>query len=414
MRGLLLRLFVKNYADTKNPAVRSQYGKLAGWVGIFCNILLFAGKLLVGTLCKSVSITADAFNNLSDASSSVVTLLGFKLSEKPADREHPYGHHRMEYLSGLCVAAMILLVGAELVKTSASRILHPEPVDFSPAMVLVLAGSILLKLWMAAFNRSLGKTIDSAALSATAADSRNDVLATGAVLASCLIGKLTGASLDGWTGLLVALFILWSGIGVARDTINPLLGMAPDEHLVRAITQELLSHEKVLGVHDLMIHDYGPGRRFASVHVELDAREDVLEAHELIDNIERDVTKKLRVELVVHYDPVVTDDAELSAVRQRVECVINAIDPRLSFHDLRMVRGREHTNVIFDLVLPFDLRGEEDAIRRRISEALHAEGHHYRTIITFDSEAFNDIHTRMEADVTEPPVPEEPSGARRE
>ena len=389
MRGLLLRLFVKNYADTKNPAVRSQYGKLAGWVGIFCNILLFAGKLLVGTLCKSVSITADAFNNLSDASSSVVTLLGFKLSEKPADREHPYGHHRMEYLSGLCVAAMILLVGAELIKTSASRILHPEPVEFSLATVLVLVGSILLKLWMAGFNRKLGAAIDSAALSATAADSRNDVIATGAVLASCLIGKLTGARLDGWTGLLVALFILWSGIGVARDTINPLLGMAPDEHLVRAITQELLSHEKVLGVHDLMIHDYGPGRRFASAHVEMDYREDVLDAHECIDEMEREVRKTLGVELVIHYDPIVTDDEELSRIHTQVAEILRKIDPKLTVHDFRMVRGSRHTNVIFDLVLPFSMEDRKQELRELVERELQTDGKEYHAIITFDTQAFN-------------------------
>lgn len=293
MKKLLLRLFVKNYTDTRNPAVRTQYGKLAGITGIFCNLLLFAGKLVVGTLCKSVSITADAVNNLSDASSSVVTLLGFKFAGKPADPEHPYGHNRMEYLSGLCVAVMILLIGAELVKTSVARIVSPEPVEFSLAIVLVLVGSILLKLWMAGFNRSLGMAIDSAALAAAAADSRNDVIATGAVLVSCVVGRLTGARIDGWTGLCVALFILWSGIGIAKDTIDPLLGMAPDEHLVRQITDLLLAQDKVLGVHDLMIHDYGPGRRFASAHVEMDYREDVLDAHERIDELERQVRREL-------------------------------------------------------------------------------------------------------------------------
>ena len=390
MRKLLLRAFVKNYADTKNPAVRAQYGKLAGWVGIFCNLLLFAGKLLVGTLSKSVSMTADAVNNLSDASSSVVTLLGFKLSEKPADREHPYGHHRMEYLSGLCVAAMILLIGAELVKTSIGRILHPEPVEFSLALVLVLAGSILLKLWMAEFNRSLGKTIDSAALSATAADSRNDVIATGAVLASCVLGKLTGANIDGWTGLLVALFILWSGVGVARDTISPLLGMAPDKQLVRAITQTLLSHEKVLGVHDLMVHDYGPGRRFASAHVEMDYREDVLDAHELIDEMEREVRKTLGVELVIHYDPIVTDDEELTSIHAQIAEILQKVDPNLAVHDFRMVRGSRHTNVIFDLVLPFSMENRKEELRKLVARELQADGKEYHAIITFDMQAFNE------------------------
>ena len=390
MRKLLLRLFVKNYTDTKNPAVRTQYGKLAGWVGIFCNLLLFTGKLLVGTICKSVSITADAVNNLSDASSSVVTLLGFKFSGKPADPEHPYGHHRMEYLSGLCVAAMILLIGAELVKTSAARILHPQPVEFSPALVLVLVGSILLKLWMAGFNRGLGADIDSAALAATAADSRNDVIATGAVLVSCAVGKLTGVKIDGWAGLLVALFILWSGIGIARDTINPLLGMAPDEQLVRAITQTLLAHEKVLGVHDLMIHDYGPGRRFASAHVEMDYHEDVLDAHELIDEMEREVQKSLGVELVIHYDPIVTDDKELSRIRAQIAEILRRVDPDLAVHDFRMVRGSRHTNVIFDMVLPFSMESRKQELRELVERELQTDGKQYHAVITFDMQAFNE------------------------
>lgn len=390
MKKLLLRLFVKNSDDTKDPAVRMQYGKLAGWVGIFCNILLFAGKLLVGTLCKSVSITADAVNNLSDASSSVVTLIGFRLAGKPADMEHPYGHNRMEYLSGLCVAAMILLIGAELVKTSVARIVHPEPVEFSAAIVLVLAGSILLKLWMAGFSRNLGKAIDSAALSAAAADSRNDVIATGAVLISCVIGKVTGLSIDGWTGLCVAIFILWSGVGVAKDTIDPLLGMAPDEKLVQAITQELLSQEKVLGVHDLMIHDYGPGRRFASVHVEMDYREDVLDAHELIDELERRIHHKLGVELVIHYDPIVTDDEELSKIHAQVAEILRSVDPQLAVHDFRMVRGTRHTNVIFDMVLPFSMEDRKKELRELVERELRTDGKQYHAVITFDMQAFNE------------------------
>lgn len=390
MRKLLLRLFVKNYADTHNPAVRTQYGKLAGWVGIFCNILLFAGKLLVGTLCRSVSITADAVNNLSDASSSVVTLLGFKLAEKPADREHPYGHNRMEYLSGLCVAAMILLIGAELAKTSVARIIAPEPVKFSAAIVLVLVGSALLKLWMAGFNRSLGAAIDSSALAAAAADSRNDVIATGAVLLSCMAGKLTGAKIDGWTGLLVAIFILWSGIGIAKDTIDPLLGAMPDPQLVQALTKMLLAQEKVLGVHDLMIHDYGPGRRFASVHVEMDYHEDVLDAHELIDEMEREVRKKLGVELVIHYDPIVTDDEELSRIHAYVAQILREENPQLTVHDFRMVRGRAHTNVIFDLVLPFSMEGRKSQLQELVERKLKEAGKPYRAVITFDMQAFNE------------------------
>lgn len=402
MTQLLLRLFVKNHQDTQSPAVREGYGKLAGLTGIVVNALLCAGKLLAGALSGSVSIMADAINNLSDAASSIVTLLGFKLAAKPADDAHPYGHQRVEYLAGLTVAALILLIGAELVKSSIQRILHPEAVAFTVVGAAVLLLSIAAKLWLCLFYRKLGKSIRSEALLASAADSRNDVASTAAVLAAYAFAYFTHIQIDGWAGLLVAVFILWSGVGIARDTIDPLLGEAPDEALVHAIAQEIRSYDaRVLGIHDLIVHDYGPGRRFASVHVELDAREDVLEAHELIDNIERDVTKKLRVEMVIHYDPIVTDDAEVNEVRQRVEAIVTEIDPRLSFHDFRMVRGREHSNVIFDLVLPFDLRGQEHALRARIGEALHAENPRYRTVITFDSEAFNDVHTRMEADVPE-------------
>lgn len=402
MTQLLLRLFVKNHQDTQSPAVREGYGKLAGLTGIVVNALLCAGKLLAGALSGSVSIMADAINNLSDAASSIVTLLGFKLAAKPADDAHPYGHQRVEYLAGLTVAALILLIGAELVKSSIQRILHPEAVAFTAVGAAVLLLSIAAKLWLCLFYRKLGKSIRSEALLASAADSRNDVASTAAVLAAYAFAYFTHIQIDGWAGLLVAVFILWSGVGIARDTIDPLLGEAPDEALVHAIAQEIRSYDaRVLGIHDLIVHDYGPGRRFASVHVELDAREDVLEAHELIDNIERDVTKKLRVELVIHYDPIVTDDAEVNEVRQRVEAIVTEIDLRLSFHDFRMVRGREHSNVIFDLVLPFDLRGQEPSLRARIGEALHAENPRYRTVITFDSEAFNDVHTRMEADVPE-------------
>lgn len=402
MTQLLLRLFVKNHQDTQSPAVREGYGKLAGLTGIVVNALLCAGKLLAGALSGSVSIMADAINNLSDAASSIVTLLGFKLAAKPADDAHPYGHQRVEYLAGLTVAALILLIGAELVKSSIQRILHPEAVAFTAVGAAVLLLSIAAKLWLCLFYRKLGKSIRSEALLASAADSRNDVASTAAVLAAYAFAYFTHIQIDGWAGLLVAVFILWSGVGIAKDTIDPLLGEAPDEALVHAIAQEIRGYDaRVLGIHDLIVHDYGPGRRFASVHVELDAREDVLEAHELIDNIERDVTKKLRVELVIHYDPIVTDDAEVNEVRQRVEAIVTEIDPRLSFHDFRMVRGREHSNVIFDLVLPFDLRGQEPSLRARIGAALHAENPRYRTVITFDSEAFNDVHTRMEADIPE-------------
>lgn len=387
--------FLKKYVQKRGKpgdlAVRTACGRLSGWVGIVCNVLLCAAKLTVGTLSGSVSITADAINNLSDAAGSVVTLIGFQMASKPADREHPYGHDRMEYLSGLTVAALILLIGAELVKTSVQKILHPEAVEFSAAMVIVLFASIAVKLGMALFNRDLGRLIGSSALAATAADSRNDVLATTAVLTSCLVGRFTNLLPDGWMGLAVALFILWSGVQIARDTINPLLGAAPDAQLVRQLSQTITAHPDVLGIHDLMVHDYGPGRRFASVHVEMDARTDVLHAHEVIDGIERAVKKELNIDLVIHYDPIVTDDAELDTLRERVEQALGAYDPRLSVHDFRMVRGKQHTNVIFDMVVPEDLQAETPNLRRLVNETLQKAGAQYFAVITFDCEAFNEL-----------------------
>ena len=335
MNNLLPRLFIKDYQNVDNMVVRSKYGKLAGVVGILCNVLLFLGKLLIGTLSGSVSITADAVNNLSDASSSVVTLLGFKLAEKPADEGHPYGHARFEYLSGLVVAAMIVVIGVELVKSSVSKILHPEAVEFSAAMVIVLLLSIVLKFWMASFSRSLGRRIDSEALIATAADSRNDVSSTAAVLATGIAGHLTGWKIDGYAGLLVAIFILYSGVSIARDTIDPLLGEAPNGDLVRMVAGEIGAYDKVLGIHDLMVHDYGPGRRFASVHVEMDSHEDPLICHDIIDDIViveiRQITILEAVELLLErldVEATVLDEA-VNAVhliigdRIITECVID-------------------------------------------------------------------------------------------
>ena len=389
MTSLLPRLFVRNYENTDDPGVRSGYGKLAGVVGILCNAVLFGAKLLIGTLSGSVSITADAINNLSDASSSVVTLLGFKLAEKPADADHPFGHARIEYLSGLIVAAMILLIGVELVKSSFQKILHPEPVDFSVAAVLVLALSIGVKLWMAHFNRTLGRRIQSETLIATAADSRNDVISTAAVLAAGLVGRFTGLEIDGCVGMLVALFILYSGISIAKDTVDPLLGEAPTDELVRMISQEIRSYDKVLGIHDLMVHDYGPGRRFASVHVEMDSREDPLVCHDIIDDIERDFLTKHHIHLVIHYDPIVTDDEELNGMRELTGRVIAELDPRFTLHDFRMVRGPGHTNLVFDLVIPFEMAGRTKELSREINRRIKAVDEKYNAVITFDDGAFN-------------------------
>ena len=385
MTGLLLRLFVKNYKDTSDPKVRSAYGKLASLMGILCNILLFAGKLLVGIVSGAVSVTADAVNNLTDASSSVVTLLGFKLAERPADQEHPYGHARIEYLSALGVAAMILVIGVELVKSAWHKILHPTAVALSPVVAGVLVASVLLKLWMSLFCGTLGKKIDSKALEATSADSRNDVISTLAVLCSLLLSHFLRWNIDGYIGMAVALFIIWSGCCLAKETISPLLGESADRELVASIRDLILSHDGVLGIHDLMVHDYGPGQCFASVHAEMDASADPLLCHDILDDIERDAKEQLRVHLVVHYDPVVTNDRELNHMKALVEKEIKAIEPSLSIHDFRMVRGVKHTNLIFDLVVPFSLKGREGEFKERIDEKVQFENRKYYTVITFES-----------------------------
>ncbi len=365
---------------------RAAYGKLSGAVGIACNLLLFAGKLAVGLAAHSVSITADAVNNLSDASGAVVTLVGFRMAEKPADRDHPFGHARVEYIAGLVVSALILLVGAELAKSAVEKILHPAPVDISPVTMAVLAVSVAVKLWLSRFNRALGRQIDSAALMATAADSRNDALSTGAVLLSALVSRHTGWGIDGYTGLAVALFILWSGIGIARDTVNPLLGQGADPALGQALAKMLTANPKVLGFHDLMVHDYGPGQRFATVHVEMDAREDPLLCHDIIDGLERSCLDELKVHLCIHYDPIVTDDPELNHMRQVVTDCLARLDPGLSVHDFRMVRGAARTNLIFDLVVPDSVH--LDDVQQAVDQAVSRESDKYATVITFDRPAF--------------------------
>ncbi len=387
MTRLLIRLFVKG-DDPQDPTFRSACGKMAGFVGIVCNLILFAIKLLAGILSGSVSVTADAMNNLSDASGSLVTLLGFKLAEKPADSDHPYGHARMEYLTGLIVSAMILLIGFELAKTAVTKIFHPEPTAFSWLTVAILAVSIAVKLWLSGFCRKLAKTIRSTALEATAADSRNDVLSTLAVLISGLLSLFFHWQIDGYVGLAVALFILYSGIGIAKETIDPLLGATPDPELVTMIGEKILSHEKVLGIHDLIVHDYGPGRRFASVHVEMDSREDPILCHDIIDDIEREFQTQHHLHLVIHYDPLITDNEELNRMKLLVEQQVHAIDSRLSIHDFRMVAGPGHTNLIFDLVLPFELEVKKDELKSQIDRRIQFEGKQYYTVITFDQASF--------------------------
>ncbi|MBO5049501.1 MAG: cation transporter [Oscillospiraceae bacterium] len=388
MTKLLLRLFIKE--DPQTPKGRSAVGKLSGFVGIFCNFVLFILKLTVGTLVGSLSMTADAMNNLTDATSSVVTLVGFRLAEKPADEDHPYGHARYEYLSGLAVAALIVVIGFELGKGSVEKILSPTPVSMTLPAVLVLVGSVLLKLWLSLFNRKLGKTISSQTLLATAADSRNDMIATSAVLLAMAVEKVSGWQVDGYMGLLVALFILYSGITLAKDTISPLLGENADPALQEDIVRIVESEPLVLGYHDLMVHDYGPGQRFASMHVEMDEQESALHCHEVIDNLERICLKELNVHLVIHYDPIVTGDAQLEYMRSLVLSCLKEQDERISIHDFRMVKGQGHTNLIFDIALPADLMSAQKKIKGFLDEKLNdlSEETCY-TVVNFDLANFN-------------------------
>ena len=387
MTSLLLRLFVKDYENTESVAVHSAIGRLAGFTGIICNLLLFLGKLTVGWLANSVSIIADAINNLSDASSSVVTLLGFKMAQQPADAEHPYGHARYEYLSGLVVAALILIIGFDLAKSSFQKILHPEAVEFSAATFVVLVLSIAVKLWMAGFFRSLGNRIHSTTLQATSVDSRNDVVASTAVLLGCAAGYFFHVNIDGIIGLAVAVFILYSGVDIARETISPLLGKQADPELIDRITQLVLSHEKILGIHDLLVHDYGPGQCFATVHAELSAEEDPLECHDIIDDIERDALEQMNVHLVIHYDPVVLNDEEWNTMREIMDEIIVKVDPKLSMHDFRVVRSSKKTKLMFDLAVPYSMRSRHREIKAQIDALLAERGKDYKTVISFDETA---------------------------
>lgn len=387
MTEFLLRIFVKDYQNTNNPKVRSEVGKFAGKVGIACNVLLCIGKLAVGFMIGSVSVIADAVNNLSDALSSLVTLFGFRLAQRPADEDHPYGHARYEYLSGLAVAALILIIGVNLAESSIDKIIHPVAVDFSAVTFAVLLCSVGVKLWMSVFYASLGKRIRSTTLKATSADSRNDVIATSAVLAGGLVSRFFFLNIDGYIGLAVALFIVYSGVNIAKETISPLLGKRADEELVERISKIILSHEKIIGIHDLLVHDYGPGQCFASVHAELSADEDSLVCHDIIDNIECDILEELNVHLVIHYDPVVTNDGEWNEMRQLVEKITEEISPLISIHDFRLVKGAKQSKLVFDLAIPYSMNQQHNELKQKIDTALMAEGKQYATIIRFDNKA---------------------------
>ena len=393
MTNLLLRLFVGKDDTDDHAHYRARVGKLSGIVGIVSNAVLCVLKLVVGAMSGSLSITADAMNNLSDTTSSVVTLAGFRLSEIPPDKKHPYGHARFEYLSGLAVAAMILLIGVELLKTSVKKILHPASIEFSVYVAVVLLVSIGVKLWLSIFNTSLGKQIGSSTLLATALDSRNDTISTGAVLVAAVVEAVTGWKIDGYVGLVVAGFILYSGVTMAMETISPLLGEASNPELQAQLVSALRACPQVLGLHDLMMHDYGPGKCFASVHVEMDAHVDPLVSHEIIDDLEKLCREKLQIQLVIHYDPVVVGDPVIDQTRSRVLALLQEKDPRITIHDFRMVKGKGHTNLIFDAVLPEELCAQSEEIKAFVEERMTALGHgKIYAVITFDSALFNTDH----------------------
>ena len=368
--------------------IRARIGKLSGAVGIICNCLLAAGKLIVGHMTSSMSITADGLNNLSDGASSIVTLLGFKLAEKPADRKHPYGHARIEYIAGLTVAVMILFIGLELGKSSVQKFINPEPIEFSFTAVWVLCASILVKLFMMLFNLKMGRRINSNTLLATAADSRNDVMTTSAVLAASIVEHFYDVRIDGVMGIAVSLFILYSGIKLAGETMSPLLGEGANPELQKQITDYINGCPMVLGCHDLMVHDYGPGRRYASIHVEIDKNEDPMACHARIDRMERECLKNYGTHLVIHYDPVVTDDPEVNSTKRLVNTIIKVRDSRLTIHDFRMVDDGESVKMSFDMILPEDLRGQEQSIKETVEKALNSlDSKKYYADITFDMES---------------------------
>lgn len=390
MTKLLLCLFVKNHSDISSPDIRAKIGSMSGAVGIICNLLVVAMKMAVGILTGAFSVIADAMNNLSDAASAVVTLIGFKLAEKPADKDHPYGHARYEYLSGLAVAAMILLIGFELLKTSFDKIINPVPVFYTIPLYLVLVFSVLLKFWMYLFNRKLGEMISSSVLTATAVDSRNDAITTSAILLSALVATFTDLAVDGYVSLGLSVFIMYSGVQLARQTISPLLGESASPELRQAILSVLDGEPKVLGYHDLMLHDYGPGQRFGSLHVEMDCKESPMACHDLIDNLERICLDRYNIHLVIHYDPIVTDDTELSRLRGAVEEILSKQDIRITIHDFRMVQGNDHTNLIFDMVLPSELMKDRFRIKDRLDSELNMlDENKYYTVVEYDMEGFN-------------------------
>ena len=384
MIQLLARVFIKNQEDVENPKVRQAYGVLCGTVGIVLNILLFAGKWLAGFLSGSIAITADAFNNLSDAGSSVLTLIGFHLSGQKPDQKHPFGPGRMEYISGLFVSVAILIMAVELIQSSVHKLIHPEAIEGSPLILAILMVSVCVKVYMAYYNKKIGKKINSAAMAATAADSMSETIATSAVLFSTVISMAAGVNLDGWCGLLVGVFILYSGVQALKDTVDPLLGQAPDKALVEQIQSLVTSYPVVQGIHDMMIHDYGPGRRIVSLHAEVDAKGDILKIHDEIDNIERKLRETLNCHATIHMDPVEVDNEEVRKLRLQTAKLIAGMELNLSIHDFRVVKGETHTNLIFDVVVPFECPLKDSEVIEKIEEGIQQYPGNYYAVIQID------------------------------
>lgn len=384
MYSLLCKLFIKNYQDTDVPEVRQAYGMISGALGIALNVLLFVGKFFAGLISHSIAITADAFNNLSDAGASFITLAGFKLSGQKPDTDHPFGHGRFEYLSGLFVAVIILLMGFELLKSSVNKILHPEALDCSVVVIVILLASICVKLYMAFYNRRFGKKLNSTAMIATATDSLSDTVATTVVLVATLISKFSGIQIDGWCGLLVALFILYAGVNSMKDTINPLLGQAPEPEFVADIERLVLEEPEILGVHDLIVHDYGPGRRMISLHAEVSAEGDIVTLHDMIDNTERKLRDTLHCEAVIHMDPVCVHDEETITLKHEVTTLLHLLGEELTLHDFRVVKGNTHTNLIFDIVLPYHFMLSDEEVVKRLQKSILELHPNYYAVISVD------------------------------
>lgn len=384
MTDLILRIFVRDHKNTEDPAVRDKCGRVAGAVGIATNFLLFLMKIIVGTVFHSVSVTADAVNNLTDSGSSVVTLIGFKMASKPADEKHPFGHARIEYLSGVIVSFIVIFLGLQLGMSSIEKILTPEENALTPVALVVLVISILAKLWQCLFYRKVGRMIKSESVEATSKDSRNDVIATSVVLLGAIITMLTGVNLDGYMGAAVALFIVFSGVQLTISTADPLLGQAPEGELVQTITEKMLSYPGIIGMHDLAVHNYGVGRCFASAHCEVDAKNDILVSHDLIDNIERDFSRDLGIHMVIHLDPVIVGDARTDALHCKVQSLVTALYPTVTIHDFRVIWGVTHSNIVFDAAVPFAVKDSDAVITQKLEAEIQKLDPDYRTVVTID------------------------------